>query len=190
MRLQFLRGAVDFFPALQVIQHRFGLRHYFTDLLFVPPLRRNVAQQIQSVLDARWPGEGRRFRTRWRLADSVPCVQPEVASLVFLSAAARARIVPARPAHKLSTEIGPTNLAGNPNFEKLIPRYSRVILTNRDFYFPLSPLELHLSPSCETCYTNLMKTITIRDLRQRWPEAEAALQIEEEIIITRDSKPV
>jgi len=35
-----------------------------------------------------------------------------------------------------------------------------------------------------------MKTITIRDLRQHWPEAEAALQIEDEILITRDSKPV
>jgi len=35
-----------------------------------------------------------------------------------------------------------------------------------------------------------MKSITIRDLRQRWPEAEAALQIEEEILITRDSQPV
>jgi antitoxin (DNA-binding transcriptional repressor) of toxin-antitoxin stability system len=35
-----------------------------------------------------------------------------------------------------------------------------------------------------------MKTISIRDLRQRWPEAEAALKVEEEIIITRDSKPV
>jgi antitoxin (DNA-binding transcriptional repressor) of toxin-antitoxin stability system len=35
-----------------------------------------------------------------------------------------------------------------------------------------------------------MKSITIRDLRQRWPEAEAALQVEEEILITRDSKPV
>ena len=35
-----------------------------------------------------------------------------------------------------------------------------------------------------------MKTITIRDLRQRWPEAEAALKVEDEIIITRDSKPV
>ena len=35
-----------------------------------------------------------------------------------------------------------------------------------------------------------MKTITIRDLRQRWPEAEKALQVESEIIITRDSKPV
>ena len=35
-----------------------------------------------------------------------------------------------------------------------------------------------------------MKTITIRDLRQHWPEAEAALQVEEEIIVTRDSKPV
>ena len=35
-----------------------------------------------------------------------------------------------------------------------------------------------------------MKTISIRDLRQRWPEAEAALKIENEIFITRDSKPV
>lgn len=35
-----------------------------------------------------------------------------------------------------------------------------------------------------------MKTITIRDLRQRWPEAEEALQTEDEILITRDSKPV
>jgi antitoxin (DNA-binding transcriptional repressor) of toxin-antitoxin stability system len=35
-----------------------------------------------------------------------------------------------------------------------------------------------------------MKTMSIRDLRQRWPEAEAALQVENEIIITRDSKPV
>ena len=35
-----------------------------------------------------------------------------------------------------------------------------------------------------------MRTITIRDLRQRWPEAEAALEVEEEILITRDSKPV
>ena len=35
-----------------------------------------------------------------------------------------------------------------------------------------------------------MKTITIRDLRQRWPEAEAALKVENEILITRDSQPV
>jgi antitoxin (DNA-binding transcriptional repressor) of toxin-antitoxin stability system len=35
-----------------------------------------------------------------------------------------------------------------------------------------------------------MKTITIRDLRQRWPEAEAALEVEDEVLITRDSKPV
>ncbi len=35
-----------------------------------------------------------------------------------------------------------------------------------------------------------MKTITVRDLRQRWPETEAASQVEEEILITRDSKPV
>ena len=35
-----------------------------------------------------------------------------------------------------------------------------------------------------------MRTITIRDLRQRWPDAEAALEVEDEILITRDSKPV
>lgn len=35
-----------------------------------------------------------------------------------------------------------------------------------------------------------MKTITVRDVQQRWPEAEQALETEEEIIITRDGKPV
>jgi antitoxin (DNA-binding transcriptional repressor) of toxin-antitoxin stability system len=35
-----------------------------------------------------------------------------------------------------------------------------------------------------------MKSITIRDLRQRWPEAEALLQVESELLITRDSVPV
>jgi antitoxin (DNA-binding transcriptional repressor) of toxin-antitoxin stability system len=35
-----------------------------------------------------------------------------------------------------------------------------------------------------------MKTVTIRDLRQRWPETERALQVEREIVVTRDSKPV
>ncbi len=35
-----------------------------------------------------------------------------------------------------------------------------------------------------------MKTVTVRDLRQRWPETEKALQVEGEIVITRDSKPV
>ena len=35
-----------------------------------------------------------------------------------------------------------------------------------------------------------MKTVTIRDLRQRWPETEKALEMEHEILITRDSKPV
>ncbi len=35
-----------------------------------------------------------------------------------------------------------------------------------------------------------MKTVTVRDLRQRWPETEKALQTEQEILITRDSKPV
>ena len=35
-----------------------------------------------------------------------------------------------------------------------------------------------------------MKTISVRDLRQRWPEAVARLQSEKEIVITRDAKPV
>ena len=35
-----------------------------------------------------------------------------------------------------------------------------------------------------------MKTITIRDLRQRWPEAEKSLQVENEILVTRDGEPV
>ncbi len=35
-----------------------------------------------------------------------------------------------------------------------------------------------------------MKTMSGRDLRQRWPEAEALLQVEHEIIITRDDKPM
>jgi antitoxin (DNA-binding transcriptional repressor) of toxin-antitoxin stability system len=35
-----------------------------------------------------------------------------------------------------------------------------------------------------------MKTMTVRDIRQRWPEAERALAVEKEIIITRDGQPV
>ncbi len=35
-----------------------------------------------------------------------------------------------------------------------------------------------------------MKTMTVRDVRQRWPEAERALDVEKEIIITRDGRPV
>jgi antitoxin (DNA-binding transcriptional repressor) of toxin-antitoxin stability system len=35
-----------------------------------------------------------------------------------------------------------------------------------------------------------MKSITIRDLRQRWPETERTLQAENELIITRDGRPV
>ncbi|OGA56465.1 MAG: hypothetical protein A3F77_00415 [Betaproteobacteria bacterium RIFCSPLOWO2_12_FULL_67_28] len=35
-----------------------------------------------------------------------------------------------------------------------------------------------------------MKTITVRDLRQRWPQAEAMLEREKEITVTRDGKPV
>jgi antitoxin (DNA-binding transcriptional repressor) of toxin-antitoxin stability system len=44
--------------------------------------------------------------------------------------------------------------------------------------------------ACETCYTNGMTTVTVRDLRQRWPETEKALQTDEEIVVTRDGKPV
>jgi len=35
-----------------------------------------------------------------------------------------------------------------------------------------------------------MKTISVRDLRQRWPAAEAALATERVLIVTRDGKPV
>jgi antitoxin (DNA-binding transcriptional repressor) of toxin-antitoxin stability system len=35
-----------------------------------------------------------------------------------------------------------------------------------------------------------MKTITVRDLRQRWPQAEALLQTEHEVVITRDGQAV
>ena len=35
-----------------------------------------------------------------------------------------------------------------------------------------------------------MRTITIRELRQHWPRAEAALKLEDEILITRESRPV
>jgi len=35
-----------------------------------------------------------------------------------------------------------------------------------------------------------MKTMTVRDIRQHWPDAERALATEKEIIITRDGEPV
>ena len=35
-----------------------------------------------------------------------------------------------------------------------------------------------------------MKTMTVRDVRQRWPEAERALRDDEGVIVTRDGKPV
>jgi len=35
-----------------------------------------------------------------------------------------------------------------------------------------------------------VRTVTIRDLRQRWSAIEAALQAEGELLITRDSRPV
>jgi antitoxin (DNA-binding transcriptional repressor) of toxin-antitoxin stability system len=42
----------------------------------------------------------------------------------------------------------------------------------------------------ETCFTDTVKTISIRDLRLRWPAAESALATERELIVTRDGKPV
>lgn len=35
-----------------------------------------------------------------------------------------------------------------------------------------------------------MKTLSVRDIRQRWPEAERILGEEGEIIVTRDRRPV
>lgn len=35
-----------------------------------------------------------------------------------------------------------------------------------------------------------MRTMTVRDIRLKWPEAERNLRSEGEIIVTRDSKPV
>jgi hypothetical protein len=35
-----------------------------------------------------------------------------------------------------------------------------------------------------------VRTITVRDLRHKWPLAESWLQEEGELLITRDSKPV
>jgi antitoxin (DNA-binding transcriptional repressor) of toxin-antitoxin stability system len=35
-----------------------------------------------------------------------------------------------------------------------------------------------------------VKTITVRDLRQRWPKAESMLEREKELVVTRDGKPV
>jgi antitoxin (DNA-binding transcriptional repressor) of toxin-antitoxin stability system len=35
-----------------------------------------------------------------------------------------------------------------------------------------------------------MRSITIRDLRLRWPAAEALLRVEKAILITRDARPV
>jgi antitoxin (DNA-binding transcriptional repressor) of toxin-antitoxin stability system len=35
-----------------------------------------------------------------------------------------------------------------------------------------------------------MRTMTVRDVRLNWPEAERQLAAEGEIVVTRDSKPV
>ena len=36
----------------------------------------------------------------------------------------------------------------------------------------------------------VMKRISVRDLRHKWPEAEHALNLESELIVTRDGVPV
>ena len=41
-----------------------------------------------------------------------------------------------------------------------------------------------------TCYTLIMKTMTVRDIRHKWPEVEASLEVEGEIVITRNSTPI
>lgn len=35
-----------------------------------------------------------------------------------------------------------------------------------------------------------MKTLSIREIRHHWPKAEALLETEGELIITRDTKPI
>jgi antitoxin (DNA-binding transcriptional repressor) of toxin-antitoxin stability system len=35
-----------------------------------------------------------------------------------------------------------------------------------------------------------VKSISVRELRHHWPQAEKTLEVEGEIVITRDSKPV
>lgn len=47
-----------------------------------------------------------------------------------------------------------------------------------------------LADTCETCYTQRVKTITVREVRLHWPRAEQALQREGELVVTRDGKPV
>lgn len=46
--------------------------------------------------------------------------------------------------------------------------------------------------ACRVKHVNMprMKTMTVRDIRLKWPEAERALAREGEIIVTRDSKPI
>ena len=55
---------------------------------------------------------------------------------------------------------------------------------------PVTNQSLGLGDLCDTCYTSLMKHVTIRDIRHRWPETEKALEIEGEIVITRDARPI
>ena len=35
-----------------------------------------------------------------------------------------------------------------------------------------------------------MKSISVSDVRQRWPETEQSLKVEDEIVITRGGKPI
>lgn len=43
---------------------------------------------------------------------------------------------------------------------------------------------------CETCHSNAVTRMTVRDVRLKWPEAERLLATAGEIVVTRDSKPV
>jgi len=47
-----------------------------------------------------------------------------------------------------------------------------------------------LVPVVKHVYARRMKTMTVRDIRLNWPEAEKALARVGEIVVTRDSKPV
>ena len=51
-------------------------------------------------------------------------------------------------------------------------------------------LFLDLAVRCYTCYTSIMKTVTVRDVRHNWPEVEASLGNVKEIVITKHSKPI
>jgi antitoxin (DNA-binding transcriptional repressor) of toxin-antitoxin stability system len=66
----------------------------------------------------------------------------------------------------------------------------RISLTKDDLAAPRPARDRVREPKCETCYASTMKSISVRDLRQRWPAAEALLRREGELVVTRDGAPV